>query len=165
MPCSQVLGGFLDITSFESSSYHCSQWFLSQCVFLNFIYWCIFFLGGLIAQWNIIEVVDYNVNVDDEILSFEDPSWFDLDKFLFFLWILRHMRRWIKCFLTICVVMKICVLILPPIISTNDGEVVDAITHTMICSFFFDAWMILEKITMVTITWVMPLIIGFDSIF
>jgi len=27
----------------------------------------------------------------------------------------------------------------------NDGEVVDAIVHTMIGSFFFDAWMILRK--------------------
>jgi hypothetical protein len=32
------------------------------------------------------------------------------------------------------------------------GEVVDAIMHTMICSFFFDVWMILRKIMMVAIT-------------
>ncbi len=34
----------------------------------------------------------------------------------------------------------------------RNGEVVDAIMHTMICSFFFDAWKILEKIMMVEIT-------------
>jgi len=75
------------------------------------------------------------------------------------------MQGWIKCLLTICVVMKICVLVLPLIISNSNGEVVDAIMHAMICLFFFDAWMILKKLTLVAITWVMPLIIGFDSIF
>jgi hypothetical protein len=39
------------------------------------------------------------------------------------------------------------------IISTGDGEVVDAIMHTMICSFFFDVWMILrEKLLMPSCT-------------
>ncbi len=33
-----------------------------------------------------------------------------------------------------------------------NGEVVDAIMHTMICSFFFDAWMILKKLTLVAMT-------------
>jgi hypothetical protein len=49
--------------------------------------------------------------------------------------------------------MKICVLVLPPIISNSDGEVVDAIMHTMIYSFFFDAWMmILKKLMLVATT-------------
>jgi hypothetical protein len=47
--------------------------FVTMC-FLKLHILVYIFLGGLIAQWNIIEVVDYNVNVDDEILSFEDPS-------------------------------------------------------------------------------------------